>query len=83
MRLLVFATLAALLLATPLALAGLGDKVPPLDQNGVTVGPCFAGWSFYWPGDNLWVGCTVGDQTLVFVCWSGALETQCGFRTLP
>lgn len=72
----------AVTLALPLAAASHGGKLPHLDANEVNVGPCYLGWSLYWPGDYLWAGCVVAGKDVGVVCTTGALDNGCHLRPL-
>lgn len=81
MRLLVPLALAALLVATPLAAAGHGGKLPHLDTGAVPAGPCTAYWSLYWPGNLVALQCVHGGAEAVFVALgTGAIGWRCAAR---
>lgn len=82
MRILLPALL-ALLVAAPLAAADHGGRIPHLDRGEYAVGPCFAGWSVYWPGDNAWAGCAAAGHELFFVSYgSASLGHTCRVRAV-
>lgn len=53
-----------LLLIALLPLAAARPDLPDLDRGQVTVGPCVAGWSVYWPGETLGARCDAAGQTV-------------------
>lgn len=82
MRTILVLAIALAALALPLAAADHGGKLPHVDLNEYNVGPCYVGWSLYWPGDNLWAGCVVAGKHVGVYCGSGALDMYCGARPL-
>ena len=76
--------LLALALVAPPAAAGHGKlPVPHLDQDAFTVGPCEAGYGFYWPGNLVAARCTHGGTEVVFVAFGTAsLGYTCTARVL-